>query len=305
VNSARPVDVPESGTAYPTRRALREAEAREAQLRAAQLRPAALARPAAANVSSGPRRVDRVVAPAFPDAKAAKAPRKRFTVLLTMTAVGGLFACAALPAYAISDQKSTTSSVSTDAAAAVIELAGHGVDTAAIDRGSFDATTRADIAAQTQNAAEQANYDAYLKSGAQELGDDYPWYSALSYNQGGGLSPLNYFYRECVDFVAWRLNRDAGSTHAPFKYMWSDLTPGGGNASQWLYAWRAHGWTVSTTPKVGSVAWFPYNHVAYVAKVNADGTVLLEEYNYNSDHLYGQRTVKATDVAEYLYAPPR
>jgi len=104
--------------------------------------------------------------------------------------------------------------------------------------------------------------------------------------------------------VAWRLNRDAGSTSAPFKWDWSNLTPGGGNASQWANNWAAKGWPTGTTPEAGAVAWFNYNHVAYVNSVLPDGSVLLEEYNWNSDRSYHQRVVAASEVPLYLYAPP-
>jgi surface antigen len=147
----------------------------------------------------------------------------------------------------------------------------------------------------------QNNAD-YLASGARALGDDYPWPYELAEFQGGGLSPLNYYYRECVDFVAWRLNRDAGYYSAPFKWVWSTLTPTGGDASQWRYAWEAHGWTVSTTPIKGSVAWFYGDHVAYVKSVNADGTVTVEEYNYIPGK-YDQRTMPASSVPDFLYPP--
>ena len=80
--------------------------------------------------------------------------------------------------------------------------------------------------------------------------------------------------------------------------------PSGGNASQWKYAWQAHGWATGSTPKVGSVAWFPYNHVAYVSGILNDGSVVLEEYNWEGQHLYGQRIVAASSVSLYLYAPP-
>jgi surface antigen len=119
---------------------------------------------------------------------------------------------------------------------------------------------------------------------------------------GGGLSPLNYYYRECVDFVAWRLNRDQGSYAPPFKWVWSNLTPNGGNASQWLSAWQAHGWPVSDTPIPGSVAYFPGNHVGYVKAVLDGGYVLIEEYNQGSSHAYGQR-VLPWSAATYLYPP--
>ena len=121
--------------------------------------------------------------------------------------------------------------------------------------------------------------------------------------QGGGLSPLRYYYRECVDFVAWRLNRDAGSYSAPFKYDWGNLASG--SAYAWKSAWLSHGWTVSDTPVPGAVAWFPgANHVAYVSGILTDGSVAIEEYNGMVKHGYAQRIIQVTD-ATYLYPPPR
>ena len=237
---------------------------------------------------------------------AAYKPKKRASALVTMMAVVGLFASAALPAYAFGTQNTdeanyAESKLADDTAALTVPLDSVA---ASAKRGSFEATSSTDLYAQRSDSQKSANYEAYMKSGALAAGDDYPWFSELSNNQGGGLSPLNYFYRECVDFVAWRLNVDAGSTSAPFKYVWSDLTPNGGNAYQWKSAWENHGWATGTTPKKGAVAWFGY-HVGYVSAVNSDGTVLIEEYNHQSDHLYGQRTIPATDVTLYLYAPPR
>ena len=90
-------------------------------------------------------------------------------------------------------------------------------DTASIARDGYTATSAADLKSLYADALRKQNLAAYLQSGAKAKGDDYPWFAELSRNQGGGLSPLNYYYRECVDFVAWRLNRDAGTTTAPFK----------------------------------------------------------------------------------------
>ncbi|MBD8535651.1 CHAP domain-containing protein [Plantibacter sp. CFBP 13570] len=140
-------------------------------------------------------------------------------------------------------------------------------------------------------------------------GDDYPWPNEAPDTEGGGLSPLRYYYRECVDFVAWRLNRDAGVTAAPWKWDWSTLTPMGGNAIDWPDSWAKNGWATSLTPRAGSVAWWgtsagSYGHVAYVQAVNPDGTVVLEEYNWGRPkHMYGTRTVPATSVDLFLYAP--
>lgn len=231
---------------------------------------------------------------------------KKGSGVLTVLAVVGLFGSVALPAAALAPKPGDDTTVVTNSASDAALSVSKDVAVVAADRGQFTATTATDLRSQRSTARKAANYEAYFLSGARELGDDYPWFSELSNNQGGQLSPLNYFYRECVDFVAWRLNRDAGTTTAPFAYVWSDLTPGGGNGSQWKSAWKSHGWPTSSTPVVGSVAYFgSENHVAYVKAVNADGTVLLEEYNWQNDHLYGQRTIAASDVELFLYAPPR
>jgi surface antigen len=171
-------------------------------------------------------------------------------------------------------------------------------------RDGYHASTQADIEQMLKDQLRAEQNAAYNASGARALGDDYPWPYELRDYQGGGLSPLNYYYRECVDFVAWRLNRDAGSYSAPFKWVWSTLTPLGGNASQWRYNWEAKGWPTSTTPIVGSVAWFYGNHVAYVKSVNADGTVTIEEYNWGGNGEYDQRTLPAASIPIFLYPPP-
>jgi surface antigen len=222
-----------------------------------------------------------------------------------MVLVGGLFATLTLPAYADNNaptaQVLAAHSARVDAQSVSVDAS---VTTTADKRDSYGATSATDLRALYADAIRQQNMQAYLNSGAKALGDDYPWPDQLTVGQGGGLSPLHYFYRECVDFVAWRLNRDAGSTHAPFRWDWSSLTPSGGDASQWKYAWQAHGWATGATPKVGAVAWFPGgNHVAYVSGLLGDGSVLIEEYNGMGTHVYGQRIILASD-AYYLYAPP-
>jgi surface antigen len=297
--------------ALPTRRSLRESEAAASgarTLRSKTRKTAPVARRALApHAVEQPRKQPRDVAPVAYSAPSARSVggghKKRFNALFTMVAVGGLFASAALPAYALGSVGDATKSP------AAIEGRSLSVSDAAKSsvsgRESFSATSRGDLAKQRSDLTKQANYDAYITSGARELGDDYPWFSELANTQGGGLSPLNYYYRECVDFVAWRLNRDAGTPTAPFAYVWSDLTPGGGDARQWAGAWRAHGWPTGAKPEVGAVAWFAGNHVAYVTDVYDDGTILIEEYNHGSKHLYGQRIIPVTDVALFLYAPPR
>ena len=232
---------------------------------------------------------------------ASKSPLR---ALATMAVVGGIFATAGIPAYAVST--ATTGTSAKDAAAVVdsqsIVVSADAVVTAT-SRDGYHATSSAELEEMSNDEIRAENNATYLLSGARALGDDYPWYYELSEDQGAGLSPLNYYYRQCTDFVAWRLNRDAGSFEAPYRWVWSNLTPTGGNASQWEYAWEQHGWPVSTTPKVGAVAWFGWsNHVAYVKAVNADGTVTIEEYNY-VPNVYSQRTIPASSVESFLYPP--
>jgi surface antigen len=245
-----------------------------------------------------------------------RAPQKGknpFTVVFTMLITGGLIAAAGLPAYASAFERAETV---TAAPAEKLETQTVVVDgsaaTSDIARVAFSATTTAELAKQKKDAARalaaslrttqrfsalSSSVGTVVQSGE----NDYPWADAPT---GGAFSPLRYVYRQCVDFVAWRLNRDAGSTQAPFKYDWGYLTPGGGNGRDWLPAWKSHGWPVSDVPIPGAVAYTGGNHVAYVKEVRGDGTVLLEEYNYKP-HEYSQRVVSAGAVVAFLYPPPR
>ena len=166
---------------------------------------------------------------------------------------------------------------------------------AAITRTDFTAETHAQIVARQ---AARARSGAYSTVRPAQAGDDYPWRSS-----GGGLSPLGYVTRQCTDFVAWRINRDHGAT-GPWAYVWANMTPNGGSASRWASAWNSHGWATSNTPVPGAVAWFNGNHVAYVKSDNGDGTVTLEEYNWNGDASYHIRTIPSAGVALFLYPPP-
>lgn len=143
--------------------------------------------------------------------------------------------------------------------------------------------------------------------------DDYPWPNGTV----NDVSPLRFDYRECVDFVCWRLNRDKGCTSAPWKYTWGDLRPSGGNgdAIGWRGDWLILGWKVDIAPKAGCVAWYgssagAYGHVAYVQSVTSNGTVKLEEYNWSPYHHAYNPTVRSQAPGStyypdsFLQAPP-
>ncbi|MBK5237659.1 MAG: CHAP domain-containing protein [Actinomycetales bacterium] len=145
------------------------------------------------------------------------------------------------------------------------------------------------------------------------VGDnDYPWHDLgrkymCNDTSSCLVDPLGYFVGECVSFVGWRLNRDAGVITPTFPLR------GWGNAYQWLGVWQANGWKTSHTPIPGSVAYWGAGtgqsgvngHVAYVKAVSVvNDDVLLEEYNFGPRHTYHTRWVPASYVGMFLYPPP-
>jgi surface antigen len=295
-----PADYAEPDFALPaveaptSRRALREARAAVQARRAPRDRP---------NRARRPEKAPRELAVA----RERKKLRDRLSAAGVMVLVGGLFAGFAIPAYADSGSGGVAVAAPHTHGAQALGVVGTTFDKAgAVKRDSYSATSAEDLRALYASALRQQNLGAFLASGSASKGNDYPWPSELSRNQGGGLSPLGYYYRECVDFVAWRLNRDAGvGANGPWVWTWSQLTPSGGNASQWKAAWLNHGWPTGTTPKVGAVAWFPgQNHVAYVSGILQNGQIVIDEYNMGGRHEYDQRVINPSTV-QFLYAPPR
>jgi surface antigen len=330
-----------SSRAVPARGELTMSEAVKASLPAVPEAPAAVHAAVAPSISvhpaprtAKPTRAERsaarrLTAPERPVAiRATSAPSKKqkpAVVLITLLAVPGFLASASLPAFAFAPAGSEHQAEIEQAADALETRSGSAqelaVDTtvigAQVQQDAITATSEEELRAAEAAAAAAARAESLAAaalasysgtsggtttgtvSGARVAGDDYPWSSA-----GNTLSPLNYYYRQCVDFVAWRLNRDAGVTSAPWKYVWSNLTPTGGNASAWKSAWAANGWTISDTPVVGSVAWFNGNHVAYVKEV-VGNSVIIEEYNGMAKLAYAIRTIPISGAAAYLYPPPR
>jgi hypothetical protein len=237
-----------------------------------------------------------------------RAARKPLAKLLTLVAIPAIFLTTALPSYAFAPEGGaavvTAASigeaqrVTVAAASAAVSISADGFSSTS--QAEIDEIDARDQAAAAAAAAAAAGFAVY---GIRAEGDDYPWPTAATDDQGGGLSPLGYYYRECVDFVAWRLNRDAGATGSPWKWTWGKLTPGGGNGDAWAGNWAAKGRPTGKTPVVGAVATFNYNHVAYVQSVPGDGTVVLEEYNWMGSHAYHTRTIPIGDVKLFLYPP--
>ena len=137
-------------------------------------------------------------------------------------------------------------------------------------------------------------------------GDDYPR-DLRSKPQDSVFDPWRFYNRECTSFVAWRMNRDAKRTKAPWAF--ENFMRGGrwSNGGNWDDNARRLGYTISTKARVGAIAhWnaselgggFP-GHVAYVSKVHANGAVDVEEYNFHVRGRYGTR--RAIRAPRYIY----
>ena len=112
--------------------------------------------------------------------------------------------------------------------------------------------------------------------------DDYPYRGAHS-----GVDPWNFYKGQCTSFAAWRVRHNLGVAFSN-SYKGQHW----GNAEHWDNAARAAGIPVYTSPKVGDIAVRSsgtYGHVAYVAKVNSDGSFMVEEYNHVRSDTYSYR----------------
>ena len=144
--------------------------------------------------------------------------------------------------------------------------------------------------------------------------DDYPWRSDTTNSNDS----FGFTKRQCVSYAAWRLykagHRISNRTVKDGRtYYW-------GNAYQWDSTAAALGKPIRTygrygksAPRVGSVAhwnagetskyygngWVgtykagSYGHVAWVAAVYSDGSVLVRQYNGSGTRSYSTMRVKA------------
>jgi surface antigen len=119
--------------------------------------------------------------------------------------------------------------------------------------------------------------------------DDYPaaWKNVP---MDSTLDNWKEWNRECTSFVAWRLH-SKNSFEMPFN----------DNAINWKARALSMGYTVNSTPAVGSVAWFNYGHVAWVESVNNNGTVTIEQYNADYTGRYSEMVIAASSVSSYIH----
>jgi hypothetical protein len=114
---------------------------------------------------------------------------------------------------------------------------------------------------------------------------NYDW--GLRRNDTGAastISPLGYAYRNCTDYVAWRL---AGDGIASSQYR------GLGHAKTWADRAQSRGLSVDGRPAAGAVAVRPtgaYGHVAYVLAVYEDDTIRVAQYNKHGEGSFSEAT---------------
>lgn len=142
--------------------------------------------------------------------------------------------------------------------------------------------------------------------------DDYPW----STTAGTSADSFGFTQRQCVSYTAWRLYKmghriNNRTSYNGTYYYW-------GSAYHWDTTASALHKVITRTPKVGAVAQWngyerspvylssgigtftagSYGHVAWVAAVYSDGSVLVRQYNLNGNKSFSQMRTKAP---RYLY----
>lgn len=128
--------------------------------------------------------------------------------------------------------------------------------------------------------------------------NDYPYKTAST----SSVDPWNFYFRQATSFAAWRIRTRTGAT--TFTNQYAGLSRWG-NANEWddaaqTSAAQAAGVTLQTQLAIGRVAQWEAGyhgasssggHVAYVADVYSDGSILVEEYNYGVALGYDSRRI--------------
>ncbi|MCR4278073.1 MAG: CHAP domain-containing protein [Candidatus Berkelbacteria bacterium] len=140
-----------------------------------------------------------------------------------------------------------------------------------------------------QESISQAIYDARRQSGNGQLliggTGGYPW---ANEPDAYAVDPWLYYKRQCTSFAAWKFQ-------AEFGLVFYNTRPGQGSAWNWPALARDQGFQTSSTPRANSVISIPtgpnrpYGHAAWVNRVNANGTIDIEEYNWSVSRSYGER----------------
>lgn len=167
---------------------------------------------------------------------------------------------------------------------------------------------QSNILAQTQG--QESNYQQLVANNNKQLQALYAERARIDAQNGVGVvtggtggypyangaidvpDPWGFLTRECTSYVAWK-RRAVGKL--PYPYMW-------GNAGSWMYAVPT-----TTTAGVGDIAVFPpgvggagyVGHVAYVERVNSNGTMDVSEFNWRP-YAYTYRSGVPTGGVQFI-----
>jgi surface antigen len=127
-------------------------------------------------------------------------------------------------------------------------------------------------------------WSPYATSGPAGYCADYDWGTIKGNDSAKSVqSPYGYDYRNCTDYVAWRLSTLGVE---PAQYM------GFGNAKRWGQQAARHGLVDNDIPAVGSVAVSTtgsFGHVAFVTAVSGK-TIMVSEYNKHENGSYSTQS---------------
>lgn len=102
----------------------------------------------------------------------------------------------------------------------------------------------------------------------------------------------NYYYRNCTDYVAWRLISSGIALNK---------VTGLGGAGSWDNNAPAKGLSVTGSPSIGAVGVDErYGHVVYIENITSE-TLTISEYNWGSTGSYGTRTGTANQLGLSKY----
>ena len=135
----------------------------------------------------------------------------------------------------------------------------------------------------------------------------YTYTTSYSYTYLGdtseriGIEVIGYNYYgggQCVGYATWYRNISGLSNLRPVSAAW-------GNARNWAAAARNAGFVVDRTPEINAVFQTPagiYGHVGIVVGINPDGSIVVQEANYN--YRVGRitrSTIPASAVGNFNY----
>ncbi len=155
---------------------------------------------------------------------------------------------------------------------------------------------------QALEAEQQAAYAAARQSWGGNYvtvggGGSYPWagapYPCWSYSCA---DPWGLYYRECVSYVAWKLDSQ-GYRVRHFG--------GAGNANEWPSTTSGYTSQRIGSPRAGDAAIDMsiggVGHAMYVERVNGDGSIRISEYNFSAPGQYSVRDISSGQYSGWTF----